>query len=98
MKQNCTYRLDSSYEEGSKELYHSPPKGITRTVSDDLKVSLQFLRIEKYVALSNDPPILIWVYPCVVSTCIVVQRLLSIFREFFFKVMIGSKSAIEEVA
>ena len=72
MKQNCTYRLDSSYEEGSKELHHSPPKGITRTVSDDLKVSLQFLRIEKYVALSNDQPILIWVYPLEV-TCIVVQ-------------------------
>ena len=63
VKQNCTYRLDSSYEEGAKELYHSPPKGITRTVSDDLKVSLQFLRIEKYVALSNDQPIRICVYP-----------------------------------
>ena len=72
VKQNCTYRLDSSYEEGSKELHHSPPKGITRTVSDDLKVSLQFLRIEKYVALSNDQPILILVYPVEVI-CIVVQ-------------------------
>ena len=97
MKQNCTYRLDSSYEEGAKELHHSPPKGITRTVSDDLKVSLQFLRIEKYVALPNDQPILIWVYPLDV-TCIVVQRLVSFFREFFFEVMIGSKSAIEEMA
>ena len=97
MKQNCTYRLDSSYEEGAKELHHPPPKGITRTVSDDLKVSLQFLRIEKYVALSNDQPILIWVYPLDV-TCIVVQRLVSFFREFFFEVMIGSKSAIEEMA
>ena len=97
MKQNCTCRLDSSYEEGAKELHHPPPKGITRTVSDDLKVSLQFLRIEKYVALSNDQPILIWVYPVEIKG-IVVQRKLSIFREFFFKVMIGSKSAVEEVA
>ena len=55
--------LDSRYEEGAKELHHPPPKGITRTVSDDLKVSLQFLRIEKYVALSNDQPIRICVYP-----------------------------------
>ena len=60
-------------------------------------MSLQFLRIEKYVALSNDQPILIWVYPVEIKG-IVVQWLLSIFREFFFKVMIWSKSAVEEVA